>query len=175
VTTNDRRVILAGANPGVRLFDEDGNVTAYASIWMVDWSIRGAGTALVLWHDNAVRVVSEDVDLASWLEHYFVRSFPEVQDLRWTPPTIERAAVDVRMDLASGLSAQAADLHIEMTDVLDHRSFTTDDFPLATGLHSLSLVIAPVRSATISGVRGKVRVDGTRSSAFLTTAEVWQR
>lgn len=80
---SNRRIILAGANPGLRLFDADGKVTAFASIWMVDWSICGAGTAVVLWFDGIVRVVSEDVDLASWLERYFVRSFLEVQGLPW--------------------------------------------------------------------------------------------
>ncbi len=44
-------VILCGANPGVRLFEGD-TVTAFASVWTVDWSVRGAGTALVLWHDG---------------------------------------------------------------------------------------------------------------------------
>ena len=81
---SNRRIILAGSNPGLRLFDETGKVTAYASIWMVDWSIRGSGTAVVLWFDGIVRVVSEDVDLASWLERYFVRSFLEVQGRPWT-------------------------------------------------------------------------------------------
>jgi len=178
-----RRIILAGANPGLRLFDEKGKVTAYASIWMVDWSIRGAGTAVVLWFDGIVRVVSEDVDLASWLERYFVRSFLEVQGLPWHEPAIERDLVQVSMNLAMGLSAKAADIQIEMGGVLDRRLFATDNFRLAEGDHSLSLVIAPVRSATVSiggaSVPGLVQVSGSLdkpgSSAFLTTAEVWQR
>jgi hypothetical protein len=84
VAGSNRRIILAGANPGLRLFDEAGKVTAYASIWTVDWSIRGAGTAVVLWFDGIVRVVSEDVDLAAWLERYFVRSFLEVPSVTWS-------------------------------------------------------------------------------------------
>ena len=128
-----RRIILAGANPGLRLFDENGKVTAYASIWMVDWSIRGAGTAVVLWFDGIVRVVSEDVDLAAWLERYFVRSFLEVQGLPWHEPAIERDLVQVSMNLADGLSAKAADIQIEMGGVLDRRLFATDNFQLADG------------------------------------------
>ncbi len=171
-------MILVGANPGVRLFDDD-TVTAYASVWMVDWSIRGAGTAVVLWHDGVVRVVSEEADLADWLTDYFVRSFPEVAGLPWRRSAVERDAVEVSMDLATGLTAAAADIRIEMSGVLDRRQFTTDDFPLATGGHDLSLVIAPLRSATISvagkALPGHVQVDDRpSSSAFLTTAEVWR-
>jgi hypothetical protein len=182
-TTAQRRIILAGANPGLRLFDADGHVVAFASIWMVDWSIRGAGTAVVLWHQGRVRVISGDVDLAAWLERYFVRSFLEVQGLDWPEPTVERDWVEVSMNLADGLSAKAADVQIEMAGVLDRRHFSTDTFLLDERPHSLSLVIAPVRSArlTIGGepVPGFIQVDGnpTRpgSSAYLTTAEIWRR
>ena len=138
---------------------------------------------MVLWFDGIVRVVSEDVDLASWLERYFVRSFLEVQGLPWHEPAVERDLVQVSMNLADGLSAKAADIQIEMGGVLDRRLFATDNFQLANGNHSLSLVIAPVRSATVSiggaAVPGFVQVDGSAdrpgSSAFLTTAEVWRR
>jgi hypothetical protein len=181
--SSNRRIILAGANPGLRLFDTEGKVTTYASIWMVDWSIRGSGTAVILWFDGIVRVVSEDVDLAAWLERYFVRSFLEVQGLPWHEPAVERDLVLVSMNLANGLTAKAADIQIEMGGVLDRRQFATDNFQLADGMHSLSLVIAPVRSATVSiggaSVPGFVQVDNSRdkpgSSAFLTTAEVWRR
>jgi hypothetical protein len=178
-----RRIILAGANPGLRLFDTEGQVIAFASIWMVDWSIRGAGTAIVLWHDGLVRVVSGDVDLGSWLERYFVRSFLEVQGLEWPEPVVERDLVQVSMNLTDGLSAKAADIRIEMGGVLDRRLFATDHLRLDGIDHSLSLLIAPVRSAalTIGGesIPGLIQVDGTpgrpSSSAFLTTAEVWRR
>ena len=181
----NRRIILAGANPGLRLFDESGKVTAYASIWMVDWSIRGAGTAVVLWFDGIVRVVSEDVDLASWLERYFVRSFLEVQGLPWHEPAVERDLVQVSMNLADGLSAKAAG-HPDRDGRRPRPPPVRDrqlPLQLPDGNHSLSLVIAPVRSATVSiggaSVPGFVQVDGSPdkpgSSAFLTAAEVWQR
>jgi hypothetical protein len=178
-----RRVMLTGANPGVRLFDDVGRVTVFASVWLVDWSVRGSGTVVVLWHDGRVRVISEDVDLAVWVERYFVRSFLEVKGLDWPEPDVERDMVQVRLDLADGLSAKAADVQIELGGVLDRRMFATDHFLLDGVEHSLNLLIAPVRSARISiggeTVPGFVHVDGSRqrpsSSAFLTTAEVWRR
>lgn len=178
-----RRVILAGANPGVRLFDADGRVTAFASVWLVDWSIHGAGTAFILWHQGQVRTISSDPDLASWLEQYFVRWFPEVEGLDWPAAVPERQPVQVSMDLSDGLSVKAADVGLELSGVLDRRQFATDNFPLDDVPHSLSLVLAPVRSAvlTIGGepVAGTLQLDGPperpSSSAFLTTAEVWRR
>src|ERR1044071_2131582 len=100
-------VILAGSNPGVRLTDGD-VVTAFASVWTVDWSVRGAGTALVLWHDDRVRAVSADPDLAGWLAQHFVRHFPEVDGLPWPEPEVEAAPVSVGLDLTTGLIARGA-------------------------------------------------------------------
>jgi hypothetical protein len=178
-----RSVILAGANPGVRLFDAAGKVAAFGSIWQVDWSERGSGSVIVLWHDGTVRVVSEDADLASWLERYFVRSFLEVQGLQWPEPVVERDLVQVSLDLSDGMTAKGADIQIEMSGVLDRRVFTTDRYLLSGVEHSLSLLIAPVRSARIDvggeTLPGHIRADtgGAKpsSSAFLTTAEVWSR
>jgi hypothetical protein len=179
-----RRVILTGANPGVRLFDASGKVAVFASMWTVDWSERGSGNVIVLWHDGAVRVVADDVDLAAWVESYFVRSFLEVQGLPWPDPVIERDLVQISVDLADGLTAKGADIQIEMGGVLDRRVFTTDKYLLGGVEHSLSLLIAPVRTARIDlggeTLPGRVRVDGRNktkpsSSAFLTTAEVWSR
>ena len=165
---SNRRIILAGANPGLRLFDENGKVTAYASIWMVDWSIRGAGTAVSSGSTGSSGWCPRTSTWPSWLERYFVRSFLEVQGLPWHEPAIERDLVQVSMNLADGLSAKAADIQIEMGGVLDRRLFATDNFQLADGNHSLSLVIAPVRSATVSiggaSVPGFVQVDGSPTS-----------
>ncbi|MPZ82671.1 MAG: hypothetical protein GEV28_20620 [Actinophytocola sp.] len=176
------RVILCGANPGVRLFDGD-TVTAYASVWVVDWSERGAGSAIVLWHDGVVRVLGEDPAFGGWLERAFTRHFPEADGLPWPEPTPERTAVEVRLDLGTGLSARAGDVEITMSGVLDRRAFETDEFPLDGVPHGLRLVTAPTSDATIE-VGGR-RLAGTvtrggsadrpSSSAFLTTAEVWLR
>jgi hypothetical protein len=176
------RVILCGANPGVRLFDGD-TVTAYASVWVVDWSERGSGNAIVLWHADTVRVLTDDVDLGRWLERDFTRHFPEADGLAWPEPAPEKANVDVQLDLVHGLTARAGDVEITMSGILDRRAFQTDEFPLGGVPHGLRLVSAPTADAAIH-VAGR-RVPGTvtsggpetrpTSSAFLTTAEVWLR
>ncbi|GAB1508691.1 hypothetical protein [Actinophytocola sp. KF-1] len=173
-------VILSGANPGVRLTDGE-VVTAFASVWTVDWSLRGAGTALVLWHDDQVRAVGAEPGLAEWLAQYFVRHFPEVDGLPWPAPLVETAPVAIDLDLATGLTARGAGIEVTMSDVLGRRTFATDDFDLDGVPHSLQLLLAPVAEAavTVDGQRvpGQVRVGGTEhrpsSSAFLATAEVW--
>ncbi|MGB3441224.1 MAG: hypothetical protein WBA97_20935 [Actinophytocola sp.] len=173
-------VILSGANPGVRLTDGD-VVTAFASVWTVDWSVRGAGAALVLWHGDRVRAVGSDPVLAEWLAQYFVRHFPEVDGLPWTTPEVETAPVTVDLDLAEGLTARGAGIEVTMSEVLGRRTFTTDSFALDGVPHSLQLLLAPVADAaiTVDGllVPGEVTVGGTElrpsSSAFLATAEVW--
>src|SRR5262245_4407374 len=161
--TAPRSVILAGSSPGVRLFDGAGRVSAYASVWQVDWSERGAGSAIVLWHDGEVRLVCEDADLASWLERYFVRSFLEVQGLPWPEPIVERDLVQIRLDLSDGMIAKGADIQIGMSGVLDRRLFTTDRYLLSGVEHSLSLLIVPMRSARIDvageALPGHVRAD----------------
>jgi len=177
------RVFLCGANPGVRLYDGD-VVTAYASVWLVDWSERGSGNALVLWHEGVVRVLADDTALGQWLESAFVRHFPEADGLTWPAPTPERAAVDASLDFAAGMfTARAGDVEVTMSGVLDRRAFETDEFPLDGVPHGLRLVTAPVKDAaiTIGGRRlpGTLTRGGTAerptSSGFLTTAEVWLR
>jgi hypothetical protein len=173
-------VVLSGANPGVRLTDGDA-VTAFASVWRVDWSVRGTGTALVLWHDDGVRAVGSDPVLAEWLAQYFVRHFPEVDGLPWQAPVVETAPVTVDIDLATGLTARGAGIEVTMSEVLDRRTFSTDGFALDGVPHSLQLLLAPVAAAAVvvDGQRlpGQVTVGGTEhrpsSSAFLATAEVW--
>ena len=179
------RVILCGANHGVSLVDEaDGTtVTAFASIWQVDWSERGAGRAIVLWYDGNVRVLTDEIALGSWVESAFTRHFPEAAGLEWPTPVLERAPVQFNLNLAYGLAAKAADVHIMMTAPLDRRAVQTDDFALDGVPHGLRLVLCPVEHAeiTVDGQRlpGVVRRGGTadrpQSSAFLTTAEVWLR
>lgn len=118
-----------GANPGVRLFVGD-DVTAYASIWRVDWSQRGSGAAIVLWRAGDVRVLASDVELGRHLERDFTRHFPEVSGLPWHPVDPEQCRVEIDLDLERGLRAVGADVEITMSGVLDRRAFTTDDFAL---------------------------------------------
>jgi len=176
-----RRVILVGANPGVSLFDGD-RLTAFASVWDVRWSERGSGRALVLWHDDQVRVVATDPELGYWLSQYFTRNFPEVSGVAWPEPIVERAEVVVEFDLASGLYVRASDVSVRMDGVLHRRIFATDDFVLAGVPHSLSNLFVPMRTAQITAkgrlLPGTIRLGGTPerpwSSAFIADAEVWR-
>ncbi|MFE6224219.1 hypothetical protein [Streptomyces sp. NPDC057854] len=177
-----RKPILVGANPGLQLFDGSGACTAFLSTWQVEWSTHGAGNALVLWRPDGVRVVGEDPHLALWLADHFVRHFPELDGLPWSAPRFHRSAVQVRLDLASGLRAWGGGVDVRMAEVLDRRAFATDGFPLAGVDHSLSLVFAPcgrARARVDGRVQpGEISRGGTperpSSSAFLATAEVWR-
>ncbi|HET6949418.1 MAG TPA: hypothetical protein VFI47_03525 [Acidimicrobiales bacterium] len=177
-----RDLVVVGANPGLQLFDGDA-VTAYASTWRVDWSPLGRGTALILWRDGAVHVYGADPELATWLEREFVRFFPEVAGLPWPDPVVVRTPVRLENDLATGMTARAHGVRVHMSDVLDRRTFATDDFPLGEVTHSLSLVLAPCGAGTITvdgyRVPGEIQRGGTPdrpgSSAFTTEAEVWKR
>jgi hypothetical protein len=176
-----RKVLLVGANPAVQLFDGDA-VTAYLSMWRVDWSMQGRGTAVVLWYDGQVRTVGDDAALAAWLAERFVRHFPEVDGLPWPDPVHTRHAVTLDIDLATGARVEAGPVEVRMSGVLDRREFASDGLPLAGVPHSLRLVVGPCANATITvdgqPLRGTVRRTGTDdrpgSSALLTEAEVWR-
>lgn len=176
-----RYPVLVGANPAVQLFDSSGACTAYVSCWRVDWSVRGSGTALVLWLPDGVTVLGRDADLGGWLAEHFVRHFPELDGLAWVPPVFQRCDVRLDIDLARGMRAEAGHVEVTATGVLDRRSSITDDFPLAGVPHSLHLVLAPCGSGTVQvagrALPGAVRTRGTPerpgSSAFVTEAEVW--
>ena len=172
-------IVLVGANPGV-LLRAGGEVTAFASVWQVDWSERGTGSAVVLWHAGRVRLLGPDATLSSWLADTFVRHFGEVAGLSWEP-TVEEAAVDLDFGLDRGLTAKAADVAVEASGVLDRRVFTADGLTLGGMRYALTNVYAPCRDAriTVGGtpVPGSPEVDesGDRpsSSAFLAVAESW--
>ncbi|GGT22276.1 hypothetical protein GCM10010271_27040 [Streptomyces kurssanovii] len=136
--------LVVGANPGLVLYDGD-RLTAYASVWQVDWSPYGAGNVLVLWHRDRVHLYGSDPRPALWLERDFVRHFPEAEGLLWPEPVVHR--VRVRVDLAHGLRADAADVRIAMGDVLGRRAFATDAFPLGGGSSTAS-VSCSVRAGT---------------------------
>ncbi|MFH9955772.1 hypothetical protein ACH4OX_16335 [Streptomyces roseolus] len=177
-----RKPILVGANPGLQLFDGAGSCTAYVSVWQVEWSTHGAGNVVVLWRPDGVRTVGEDPRLALWLAEHFVRHFPELDGLPWSAPRFHRSAVQVRLDLTSGLRARGGGIDVRMAEVLDRRAFATDRFPLAGVEHSLSLVFGPCgrARALVDGrvLPGEISRGGTpdrpSSSAFLAAAEVWR-
>lgn len=175
-------IVLVGANPGVLLRD-GGEVTAFASVWQVDWSARGPGRAVVLWHDGRVRLLGPDPALAEWLAETFVQHFGEVAGLPWST-TVEEAPAEVDLDLDRGLTAKAGDVTVEISGVLDRRVFAAADLTLGGVRYALSNVYAPCRDAriTVAGhpVSGAPEAtdgsgDEPSSSAFLAVAESWTR
>lgn len=173
-------VMLTGANPGVLLRD-GGAVTAFASVWQVDWSEHGTGPAIVLWHDGRVRLLGPDPALAEWLADTFVRHFGEVDGLPWQRGPAERAEVELDLDLGRGLVAKAGDVTVEIEGVLDRRPFAMDGLTLGGVEYALSNVYAPCRTAriTVAGtvVPGAPEVSEAEpsSTAFLAVAESWTR
>jgi hypothetical protein len=173
-------MVLTGANPGV-LLRSGGTVTAFASVWQVDWSERGAGRAVVLWHAGRVRLLGPDPELARWLADTFVRHFGEVDGLPWEPAEPERTEVDLDLDLGRGMVAKAGDVTVELDGVLDRRVFAMDGLTLGGVTYALSNVYAPCRTArvTVAGeaVPGEVAIteDGPSSTAFLAVNESWVR
>ncbi|MGH3662835.1 MAG: hypothetical protein ACRDT8_19425 [Micromonosporaceae bacterium] len=189
-TGTPSEVILVGANPGVRLFDDNGDVVGYASVWLVDWSTHGKGEVIVVWHNGQVRVLSPDPELAYWLTQDFTRHFPEVKGLPWPEPKpdhselrVERAEVSVSLDPYHGMVASARDVTVKMSGTLDRRVYATDSFDLGGAPHGLSLVLIPTMNGSIMVQRdyvpGNVLIERDRerpsSSAFLAIAEVWRR
>ncbi|HST65036.1 MAG TPA: hypothetical protein VLM05_07585 [Mycobacteriales bacterium] len=173
-------VMLTGANPGVLLRDA-GAVTAFASVWQVDWSEHGSGPAVVLWHDGRVRLLGPDPALAQWLADTFVRHFGEVDGLPWTPGPVEQVEVELDLDLGRGLVAKAGDVTVEISDVLDRRPFAMAGLTLGGVEYALSNVYAPCRTARItvggSAVPGAPEVEEAEpsSTAFLAVVEPWTR
>jgi hypothetical protein len=162
---------FVGANPGLTVVEEGGtNRLAFASVWRADWSERGQGKAIVLWHAQRTRVVATSAELGRWLAGEFTRHFPEVQGLPWPEPEVTQARVDLELDLANGMKASAGGIEVEIHGPTDRRLFTTDDFDLGGVAHCLSTVVMPCSS-------GSLTVDGTQIKgqvkAFLADAEVW--
>jgi hypothetical protein len=172
-------VILVGANPGVLLRDA-GQPTAFASVWQVDWSPAGAGKALILCRDGATLAHGPDEGLCRWLVDRFTRHFPESRGTGGTLEYVD-AAVDLDIDLATGMQAGAAGVLVELTRPLDLRTLRVERMELAGSTVELSNVFVPCGDGAIS-------VDGERlpgalalsedgglpgSSGFLAVAEVW--
>lgn len=176
-----RRILLVGANPCVTLF-ERGAPTTFVSLWRVDWSPCGAGTAAILWVDGVVRVFGANRELGAWVERTIVRWTPEALALDWSAPSFVETEVELAIDLRVGLSARTPGLEVTLHTALDLRPFETDNFVLNSQPHSLRLVLAPMQNAVVR-VEGRTRngrVDVTgqptrpTSSAFVAEAEVWR-
>jgi hypothetical protein len=175
-------VLLVGSNPGLALYDaddaDDAAPVAFASVWRVDWSTHGSGSALVLCHNGRVRLVTPVLTLGRWLADTFNRHFPEVAGLAWGEPECIEASVTIDGDMATGLRATAADITVEIEGPMDRRVVTVATFP-GNGLQ-LSNVYTPCRIGRLAvagrPVAGEPRVTTTprpTSTAFLADAEVW--
>jgi hypothetical protein len=170
---------LMGANPCVTLYEGE-RATAYASIWRVDWSLRGTGHALVLGMPGKVRIVGPNADLGAWLGAEFNRHIRSVSaDIEWSEPDFTLAPVRFVLDLETGLSASAADVTVEIAGPIERYLTRKDDYDLGGTPNILSTVWIPCRAGSIAvggeQLPGAIRIDEARpmSSAFIAEAEVW--
>ncbi|TDE57194.1 hypothetical protein E1295_08700 [Nonomuraea mesophila] len=164
-------VRLIGANPGLTL-SVAGERVAFVSVWRVDWSARGKGNALVMWHDGTTRVVAEDRELGAWLADGFTRHFPEVRGLAWPRPAFTRAPVDLELDLDKGLRATADDVTVEIPGPpRERRAVRVPEFDLGGVPHLLTNVFMPCDTGNLT--IGGTAVPADSATAFLADAEVW--
>jgi hypothetical protein len=170
---------LMGANPCVTLYEND-RATAYASVWRVDWSLRGYGHALVLGTPERIRIIGPNAELASWLGDEFNRHLTRVSGgIGWSEPQLTVSPVRFDLDLARGLSVSADNVTVEITDPIERYLTRNDQYDLGGTPNILSTVWIPCRAGMIAvdGVPlpGAIRLDATKpiSSAFIAEAEVW--
>jgi len=173
------RVRLIGANPFLTLYS-GGAATAFASVWRVDWSERGAGAALVYGDRERVRVIGPDPALGMWLAETFNRHFVDVcADLPWRRPEATVAPVNLELDLAQGMRASADDITVELGDILDRRLTRREDYPLGGETNVLSTVWMPCGSGAITRagqpIPGSLKrtSEPLYSSAAIAESEVW--
>jgi hypothetical protein len=174
-------VRLLGANPCVTLYESE-RAVAFASLWRVDWSERGAGRAVIFGDTNGIRVIGPDPDLGGWLAGEFTRYFEDVLDgLPWSEPKVTVAPVELKQDLATGWRVSAGDVAVRIEEPLHRKLIRTDSYDLGGVPNVLSTVWMPCRHGSISlngnPVAGAPKViiepDRISSSAFLADAEVW--
>jgi hypothetical protein len=170
---------LMGANPCVTLYDGE-RVTAYASAWRVDWSVRGRGHALVLGTPDRIRIICTDAELGGWLGAEFNRHMTGVSaGIMWSEPELTVGPVQFELDLATGFSASADDVMVEITGPLERYLTRNDRYQLGENQNILSTVWIPCRTGSISvggiPLAGAIKVDATKpmSTAFIADAEVW--
>ncbi len=172
-------LVLVGANPGL-LLRHDGAAVAFASVWQVDWSTAGSGSALVLCHAGSTRVYGANERLCRWLVEEFTQHFPESAGTGGDPYYFE-AAVEIDIDLEHGMQAVADGVVVQLSDPLDWRTFRAERVELGNKAYELSNVLVPCASGSIN-VDGEplpgqpVRSEDNGqpgSSAFLAVAEVW--
>ena len=174
-------VVLVGANPGLQLFDDAG-VVAAASLWTVDWSVWGVGTAMIVADRSGWRTIGTDEHLARILLERFTRHFPEFSGLGPTDDiTHLDDRVEISSDLFSGLRASGGGVRLRIGGVKDRRQFADPSFPLGDTSLALSNVYLPcelgelsIDGASVEGAPKCEYVGGRWSStSYLAVAEVW--
>lgn len=177
-----RTPVLRGANPTVQLRDGEQTV-ALASVWQVDESPMGSGTALILWHAGRVTVIGVDPGLSSWLSGRFVRHLPEAEGLEWSQVEVRTEEVEIELDPAAGLVARAGDVEVRIDDVLRERAVSADEVVLDGVEHSLAQRLLPCRQGSIvvagQPLAGEPRVaadaEPPESTAYLAIDVSWSR
>lgn len=164
---DETRVMLAGANPAA-LFRDGDRAVAFASLWLVDWSERGAGRVLFVVEPDATRAYGQEPELAGWLADTFVQRFGESAQVGWHDPEWVPAPVAVDLDATAGLTATAADTTLTLAGVGRPEVFAGE----ALG-YRLSNVTLPCTAGRLE--RSGAALPGTASPAFLALAEVWSR
>jgi hypothetical protein len=177
-------VMFIGSNPGVVMYDCSNVPIVFATLWIADWTVIGAGTCILIADRNGWRSFGEVPALATHLAGDFTRYFPEAASFPWTGDLPYRhEAITIEFDLQAGLRATSKSVSLTIGDILDRRRNGTAAFPLGERTAMLSNVYVPRRTASIveHGVtipgEPRVTVDdaGTHSSAYLAVAEVWER
>ncbi len=174
-------VVLIGSNPGLLLHRDDHPV-AFASVWSVEWSRWGTGTAMVVATEDGWLTAGADEHFARILLDRFTRHFPESEGFEWDGRVQHvPGRPKVHIDAAKGMRASAPGITVDITDVLDRRHIVEPSFTLGTATVSLSNVYLPCAQGTITldgeALDGAPAVGGTperpTSSAYLAIAEVW--
>jgi hypothetical protein len=173
--------ILRGTGATAQLLDGDETV-ALASVWRVDESPMGSGTALILWHAGLVRVIGVDPGLTSWLSGRFVRHLPEAEGLDWSQVDVRTDEVEIQLS-ETGLVARAVGIEVRIAEAIGQWRVTTDELVLDGVELSRSMRLVPCRQGSIEldgrQLGGEPRVDEAaeppRSTASLALDDVWSR
>ncbi|PSL05203.1 hypothetical protein CLV30_10469 [Haloactinopolyspora alba] len=181
-------VEFIGANPGATLFRAESRA-GFVSLWEAEWSVRGPGVAVLAWvdGDEAVRLLTPDRELGSWLAETFTRHFPELDGL---PEIAEPVDCDV-LDWQIGHdSARARVLGSDGSSVIAAISKPMQSRPglalrwrLGAASWTLTNLLTFCTDATLEVdgarvlARPEINGDGEQphSSAFIATHETWTR
>jgi hypothetical protein len=187
-TPSSSGLVFIGENPAMSLFHPTVDRPAVvASWWRTLWSPHGPGDSVIVWSDDAgvpSGTWTSSPPLARWLNRTFVAYFEEFEDVAVADLDVFDAEIAGLMTGSSGRvgwNHAGKTIALAWADVLDRRIVQVDD--LRGSGFDLSTIIAPVADAWIEvdgdrhPAQPRQNRDGgiTRSSAFLTYAELWRR